>query len=183
MSIAESYRPHYTVEDYLQWEGDWELWNGSPVSMSPAPSPYHQSVATELASLARNGLKNHSACCGCVALCETDWKVSSDTIVRPDVLITCDPLPKLHIVSPPVFIAEILSPSTASKDRTAKRALYESSRVKYYAIVDPNAQSVDLLELNDGTFVERDTKNDPVNLKLTGQCSIPIDFGELFANA
>ena len=23
-----SYRPRYTIADYLLWEGDWELWDG-----------------------------------------------------------------------------------------------------------------------------------------------------------
>jgi len=25
------YMPHYLVQDYQQWEGDWELWNDKPI--------------------------------------------------------------------------------------------------------------------------------------------------------
>ena len=37
MSIAGKYRPHYTYEDYLLWEGRWELIEGMPYAMSPTP--------------------------------------------------------------------------------------------------------------------------------------------------
>ena len=34
--------PHYTYEDYCNWEGRWELIDGIPFAMSPAPTPRHQ---------------------------------------------------------------------------------------------------------------------------------------------
>ena len=37
--------PNYTVEDYQHWEGDWELWNGVAVSMSPSPFGGHGAAA------------------------------------------------------------------------------------------------------------------------------------------
>ena len=41
MSIAPKYQPHYTVDDYQHWEGDWELWNGVAVAMAPSPFGPH----------------------------------------------------------------------------------------------------------------------------------------------
>lgn len=40
--------PHYTYEDYLQWEGKWEVIEGLPFAMSPAPLPSHQRIAANL---------------------------------------------------------------------------------------------------------------------------------------
>jgi hypothetical protein len=40
------YLPRYTVSDYRLWEGDWELIDGHPVSMSPSPVRKHQRLAT-----------------------------------------------------------------------------------------------------------------------------------------
>ncbi|WP_457626586.1 hypothetical protein [Persephonella sp.] len=37
MSFAEKYLPNYTVEDYKQWEGDWELIEGIAYAMVPSP--------------------------------------------------------------------------------------------------------------------------------------------------
>ena len=48
MSIAAKYRPYYTYEDYCQWEGRWELIEGMPYAMSPAPIPEHQRVSVLL---------------------------------------------------------------------------------------------------------------------------------------
>lgn len=34
--------PHYTYDDYAQWEGRWEIIEGVPYAMSPAPTIKHQ---------------------------------------------------------------------------------------------------------------------------------------------
>lgn len=48
-------------------------------------------------------------------------------------------------------MVEILSPATASKDRGEKMELYLSQKVKYYLIVDPQFQKVEVYQfINDG---------------------------------
>ena len=74
---------NYTYEDYARWEGDWELIDGIPVAMSPAPSIEHQSVAGELAFQLRAQLRG---CPQCRVLHEVDYKIDEETVVRPDVL-------------------------------------------------------------------------------------------------
>ncbi|QDV47180.1 hypothetical protein Enr13x_70890 [Stieleria neptunia] len=49
MSAAPKYIPQYTVSDYLGWDGDWELWSGIPIAMSPSPFGRHQAVASRVA--------------------------------------------------------------------------------------------------------------------------------------
>jgi hypothetical protein len=39
MSSAVKILPYYTYEDYVQWEGKWELIDGIPYAMSPAHTP------------------------------------------------------------------------------------------------------------------------------------------------
>lgn len=41
MSTAPRYQPHYTVEDYRQWEGRWELMGGVAIAMSQSPFGQH----------------------------------------------------------------------------------------------------------------------------------------------
>ena len=182
MSDAARYRPHYTVKDFLTWEGDWELWDGIPVAMSPAATPEHQLLGSKMIQMIGAQLKAQADCQHCVVLGEVDWKISSSTIVRPDIVVTCDPLPDKHLLCPPAFIAEILSPSTATKDQTAKRDLYEEFGVKYYAIVNPLEKALSLLELNEhqkyqSCAIEK-TRN--VTLTLTNCCSISVNFYEIF---
>lgn len=50
--------------------------------------------------------------------------------------------PRLHFA--PTLIFEMLSPSTERKDRTEKFELYQAQKVKYYVIVNPNNNIVEL---------------------------------------
>ena len=36
----------YSYKDYKNWEGDWELIDGLPVAMAPAPMVKHQKLAS-----------------------------------------------------------------------------------------------------------------------------------------
>jgi len=77
---------HYTYDDYKLWEGKWELYDGIAVAMSPAPTRKHQSLASEIIYNIREELDE---CPKCEVLGEVDYKVSNDTILRPDVVLTC----------------------------------------------------------------------------------------------
>jgi len=181
MSTAPKYEPRYSISDYEQWDGDWELWNGIPVSMSPSPIPEHQSLAFRLGHLITLQLESMPSCRGCQILLEVDWKVSLDTIVRPDVLITCEPLAPKNVVAPPVFIAEILSPATAHKDRTAKRDLYQWQKVPAYLMVDPADYSIEFLRLGgDGVYQPEELDNQTMLLQLGDECSIRVNLNRLF---
>jgi hypothetical protein len=50
MGNAGKILPHYTYDDYVHWEGKWELIDGIPYAMSPAPVPKHQVVSNNLSS-------------------------------------------------------------------------------------------------------------------------------------
>jgi len=86
MSVAEIL--NYTYKDYEMWEGEWELIDGMPVSMAPAPARIHQSIASELFYYLKQALDEE--CQACEVLYEVDWKISNNTILRPDIIFTCD---------------------------------------------------------------------------------------------
>ncbi|MDN3658321.1 Uma2 family endonuclease [Ferruginibacter paludis] len=143
MSIAERYRPHYTYEDYCQWEGRWELIEGMPYAMSPAPVPAHQRTSFLLGMRLENALND---CKECKLYPPLDWKIKENTIVQPDLLIVCNTIEKKYLDFPPALVVEILSPATAAKDRGEKMELYQSQKVKYYLIVDPQFKKVEIYE-------------------------------------
>lgn len=178
-SAATRYVPRYTVEDYLSWPGDWELWHGVPVSLVPAPTPAHQLVAFNLASMLRNAIISGESC-NCIALYETDWRIDSETVVRPDISILCNGLPSKYIDYAPSVIAEILSPSTAGKDLTAKRALYAEQGVSVYLIADPDEQTVTALQLQSGTYVDVPGDSEGVTINWNEGCSATISKAAVF---
>ena len=110
--------------------------------------------------------------------------VLSDTdVVQPDLLFVS--YERAHIVTreniqgAPDLIVEVLSPSTAERDRTLKLDLYARHGVKEYWLVDPNAKTVMLLLLGEhrfetvGTYEEGQTLASPTlvgfSLNLAGQ--------------
>ena len=88
---------HYTYRDYLGWPDAerWELIRGEPWLMSPAPSPVHQTISTELVTQIALHLRNRP--CRVfhapfdVRLPKGDEADESvDTVVQPDIAIVCD---------------------------------------------------------------------------------------------
>ena len=87
MSTAPRYLPHYTVADYRLWEGDWELWEGIPVAMTPSPFGRHQELTVKLAAALLGAVE--ASGCEAKVLAEIDWIIADDTVVRPDVVLVC----------------------------------------------------------------------------------------------
>ena len=178
MSIAAKYRPYYTYENYCQWEGRWELIEGMPYAMSPAPVPAHQSVSVLLNFEFVKALKN---CRNCKLFQPLDWKIKEDTIVQPDLLFVCDKIEKRFLNSPPVLVVEILSPSTASKDRGEKMQLYQSQKVKYYLIVDPQFEKLEIYEYFHAQYETVSVNLETYHFTLHDNCTIdvnPLDIWE-----
>jgi Uma2 family endonuclease len=170
---SPSYRPHYTVSDYELWQGDWELWQGVPVAMSPSPTPRHQQVAFAWARKLAEALER-TVCPDCQVLQETDWQVAQDTVVRPDVIIHCGPLPAVRIETPPRLILEVLSPATARNDHLFKRELYASQGVPYYLLADPDTGELQILHLT-GSKYESFSGAPPYGFQLTDDCAIQVE--------
>ncbi len=174
MSLAYKYRPHYTVEDYLRWQGDWELIEGIPYAMA-SPRPINQYLLNELGAFLRNVFLQEE-CSICKVYVELDWYVSFDTVIRPDLMVLCGEIPE-RVESPPQMVVEIVSPSSRQMDEGLKFELCEMHGVKYFVLVYPDEKMVKVFELVDGKYRE---KLDRV-FKLDG-CEVSVDFLELFSN-
>ena len=174
MSIADKYRPQFTYEDYLLWEGRWELIEGMPYATSPAPSPKHQDINGNLIVLFKAALLK--GCDHCKAYMPIDWKISDNTVVQPDLLIVCKAIEKKYLDFAPMLVAEILSPSTAYKDRHEKFELYEQQGVKYYLIVDQQFKKIEIFELIDSAYrLIADSPSEHVFI-FDKNCRPPVNF-------
>ncbi len=171
---ARSHPPHYTAEDYQTWPGDWELWHGTPVSMSPSPTFRHQKLLGDLVYQLRLQLEGRSAC-PCDIVVEHDWHIAHDHIVRPDLMIVCGPFEGDFLDRPPALAAEILSPATAHKDRSAKRDLYARQGVAVYLIVDPDTATIKTLTRTaDGSLEPAPHAGDTTPVTLHDGCTLQI---------
>ncbi|MEA3498366.1 MAG: Uma2 family endonuclease [Campylobacterota bacterium] len=166
--------PRYTYDDYLLWEDNWELIYGIAYAMAPAPMIKHQSISNKIARYLDEALED---CSVCQALLPVDWKISDETIVQPDNSVIChNPTHKSYISKAPKIIFEILSKSTAKKDKELKFNLYETEGVEYYIIVDPDESIAKVYHLKNGKYIKVvDASDETVEFKLN-KCDKKIKF-------
>ena len=177
MSSAVKYSPQYTIVDYQQWEGDWELFNGVAVWMGPSPFGPHSSLLSRLNYEFERALRKQKFR-DCTVLLEIDWIVDRVTVIRPDMSIIQGKPPRGHLKQVPILIVEVLSLSTAKKDRSVKFELYQQLGVKYYVIADPDCKQIEVWQLVDEKY-QRPKEAKRYSFELTDRCSIRVDFREL----
>ncbi|MCI8681479.1 MAG: Uma2 family endonuclease [Lachnospiraceae bacterium] len=127
--------------------------NGVLYDMSPSPGYQHGIVNSNIHTAIKQGLKN-SICL--VTMENLDFKYHpdvNDDYLCPDIMVICD---RKHLKGGsywgvPKFVAETLSHSTAKRDRTEKKDIYEQAGVEEYWIVSPQG-SVEIYYLQDGTY-------------------------------
>lgn len=169
--------PHYTYDDYVKWEGNWEVIDGIPYAMSPMPAPKHQIVSGNLHAEFRLQLKT---CKSCKVYQPIDYLVEVDTILQPDMLIVCGEIKKNYLDFPPALVAEVLSPATAPKDRFTKFPIYQSQAIPYYLIADPKLEEVEIYQMVDAEY-KLMLKGKDILFKFSfGPCSASIDFTEIW---
>ena len=179
MSTAPKYLPHYTVEDYNLWEGDWELWQGTAVAMTPSPFGRHSQLLAQLARAFGNAVE--AADCEATVLAEIDWIISNDTVVRPDLTIVCGDAPERHVEDTPAVVVEILSAATRERDETFKKDLYQEQGVRWYLIVDPNTDELTPLRLSgESQYTCADVDGGILTLDICDDCELSIQVSKIF---
>jgi Uma2 family endonuclease len=178
MSAIQKILPHYTYDDWVHWEGKWELIDGFPIAMSPAPIPEHQRVAAALGAGLSIILKN---CSECKVYHPIDYVLAKDIIFVPDILVVCGKIEKKFLDFPPVLVTEILSPSTALRDRHTKFSYYQQDGVKYYLIIDIVSRQVEVYLLSNGSYERQqlDAQNG-FHFNFNEECGGYVDFKELW---
>lgn len=172
--------PHYTYDEYCKWEGRWELIEGIPYAMSPAPMPRHQWISVNIKGELRDELKK-SRCKNCRVYDFIDIKITEDTVVQPDAVVVCGEITKPYLDFSPALVVEILSPSTAMKDRNNKFYLYQSFKIKYYIIIDTEKNTSEIYHLKeDGKYALETIINNSYSFSLDENCSIAVDFTKIW---
>lgn len=177
MGNAVKILPHYTYDEYALWEGKWEVISGIPYAMSPAPVPKHQLIAANLNAEFRQQLKQ---CKKCNAYQPIDYVVEDDTILQPDMLVICGEILKKFLDFPPALVVEVLSPSTAAKDRFTKFPIYQSQLIPYYLIIDPDLEEVEVYELQNGQYQMTARGKEIIHDFIFEDCNTHINFKEIW---
>ena len=129
-----------TYEDYLEIDRSTteniELIDGKIYMMAGA-SAQHQDIVGNLFFILKNYTKTDKKCLPRIA--PFDLKLHNNghiNVVQPDLMLFCQD-------DIPCAIFEVLSPSTAYKDATVKKDLYEANSVKEYFLVNPEYKIIE----------------------------------------
>lgn len=161
MNLAIKKTEHYHYSDYLNWPDTtrYELIDGEAYMMAPAPDLIHQDVAGEIFRQMANALngKPYRPFIAPIDVRlpkqnEADEQI--DTVVQPDVFVVCDSnkLDRRGVRGAPDWVAEVLSPSTASHDQIRKLAIYERAGVGEYWLIHPVDRVLTVYRLIDGEY-------------------------------
>ncbi len=143
---------NYTYEDYLNIDSStsdnerYELIFGHIYAMSGA-SASHQDVVLNIALILKQ-LQKTTHCLPRVAPFDLKVECSgSINVVQPDIILYCQDK------EIPCAVFEVLSPSTAYKDKGIKKDLYESCGIINYFLVDPLAKTIDKFILENDKYL------------------------------
>ena len=178
-ALEKDLLPRYTYDEYILWEGNWELIEGIPYSMSPSPSFKHQRITASLITQLEEKLK---ACGHCKALPPFDWKIDENTVVQPDISVICEPVNNQNFLDfAPEIIFEIISPSSVLRDRKIKFALYQSEGVKYYVLADPETETIEIYEFFNTAYRKMAAfSSGDFDFVLKDECKIAFQFKHLW---
>lgn len=170
--------PHYTVEDWKEWEGEWELIDGIPHAMAPMPTVRHQVISGNTYRHFANLLDN---CGDCSVYLPINLRVDDFTVLHPDLSIACGQSEdSVFFDSIPTMVMEILSPSTAFKDRNSKPKAYAKLGIAWYLILDPIEEYVEIWKLKGDSYLflgRFHSENFEFDL---GKCNVTAHFSKLW---
>jgi len=144
----------YTCEDLLSWDEDVraEIIDGE-LFMMAQPTFRHQGVLMELSRQLANFLDG-KPCKVYPAPTGVRLFAEKETLLEPDIVVICDHSKQDDRIyhGAPDMVVEILSPSTARRDRVLKLNLYQQAGVREYWIVDTEAECLHVYVLQDEQY-------------------------------
>lgn len=181
MTIRLDRDREWTYDDYLATPNDgqcYEIIDGV-LYVTPAPLTLHQLLSRRLQFfLYQLELKGQ----GYVYNAPVDLLMPGCTPVQPDLVFLTREQKELirehAIVGVPHLLVEILSPSTRSLDRVKKLNRYAKCGVPFYALLDPEASTLEVLALQGATYTVEHSLGDEDSWTFMGQT---LELAGLFA--
>jgi Uma2 family endonuclease len=154
--MGEALKIHLTYEDYKACPEDgqrYEILEGD-IAVTPTPVPRHQELVLRLVLVLHRWIEQGAG--GKVYLSPLTVLLADDTVVEPDLFWIA---PRSIAVigedivrGAPDLVVEVLSPSTASRDRGTKAKVYAKFGVREYWLIDLSGESVTILVLRGKRF-------------------------------
>ncbi len=183
--VMKQAKVRFTYKDYLLLPEDkrYEIIDGE-LYMVAAHNTRHQRVSRRLeAALLQHTEQKHL---GEIFYAPYDVILSDENVVQPDILFVrkqrAGVITDANLQGAPDLVVEILSPGTRSKDLELKRKAYARFGVQEYWIVDPEADTIEVLVWNELGYVTAGVyaKADCLSSPLLPDLNLPLSkvFGQ-----
>ena len=129
-----------------------ELWDGEIIT-SPSPSFFHQDIVLRFFKLLDGWVAPRRL--GKTTTAPLDMVLAPNLAVQPDVMFVSNERRQIIqrvLMGAADLVLEVISPGTRHRDHIEKRDLYEQHGVKEYWIADPDAQTVEVLFLENQQY-------------------------------
>jgi Uma2 family endonuclease len=159
------------------------------VLLQPSPTPRHQSTIGEIYAELRNPFqRGRGGPGGWWLIPDVDVEFGPHDICRPDIAgWRKERLRQFPggrpIAERPDWVCEGLSPRTAVRDQSEKRAIYQRAGVPWYWVVDPQNRTITVLRLVTDGFVVNQVVGDSGSATLSPFEAVEIDLNTLFPPA
>ena len=175
-----------TWEDYRTAPADkrHELLDGDLI-MVPAPNLKHQTVQLQLARRLASFVEEQKS--GKMFIAPCDVVLSDTDVVQPDLLFISRERGHLlsggeNVQGAPDLVIEILSPTTADKDRGIKHELYGRYGVTEYWLVDPIAETVSIHRQRAGVLAAAHTFGRKQTLRSPLLAGLELSLDDIFSS-
>lgn len=135
-----------TYDDYTHLPDDgkrYELADGTLELMTPAPSPKHQAISTQMLTVLANSCQLKYI----IFASPIDLILSNTEVRQPDLVMVnrnkIDVITQRGIEGTPDLVAEILSPHSIKRDKFDKLKVYAQYNIPEYWIIDPANEALE----------------------------------------
>lgn len=153
----------------------------------PRPAPIHAQAASTLGEeLGPPFKRGRGGPGGWIILFEPELHLGSDILV-PDLAgwrrknMPELPVDKAYFELAPDWVCEVLSPNTAHLDRGPKRQVYQAHGVRHIWFVDPEAKTLEVLELDERGYRLVEVYSGEAKIRAIPFDAIELELGLLWA--
>jgi Uma2 family endonuclease len=167
-----------SLAEYMAWEAEQEgrneFWRGETYAMLGGRRGHSRIIA----NLVRH-LGNHLDGTPCQVFSEAmKVQIAHDTVVYPDVFVSCDKSYRFdeQVITAPVLVIEVLSPTTQGYDRSQKFAFYRRlGSLREYALIDPDTRRIEVFRCaGDGRWTLFDLSDGEVLVLDSVGCTVAL---------
>lgn len=176
-------RLKFTVNDYMSAPSDkrYQLLDGEMI-VAPSPSNRHQEILGSLHLALAAFVQSRGI--GRVRFAPLDVILSNHDVVQPDLLFVSTDrasiVTEANLVGAPDLVVEVLSPGTQVHDRGYKQSLYARHGVREYWLINPDAETLDVLTPDGDAFVVYESFGNSGVLNTPVMDGLSLDLERLF---